>query len=982
MSDSPTDIRDHLQAALGSVYTIERELGGGGMSRVFVAEETALGRKVVVKVLTPELARELSAERFEREVRLAAQLQHPQIVPVLTAGDADGVPYYTMPLVEGESLRAQLGRGGALPIAHVIGVLRDVAKALEFAHARGVVHRDIKPDNVLLAGSSAAVTDFGIAKALSASKATAAPHGTLTQLGTSIGTPAYMAPEQAAGDPNTDHRADIYAFGCMAYELLTGSTPFGDKPPHQLIMAHFSERPVPVSDRRTETPPALAQLVMRCLEKAPEARPQSASELLAELDAAITGTRAIALAPRRAHTAYWIGAAVAALVLVVGLTAWMRRASRPIDEQIIAVLPFRVAGAEPSLHYLREGMLDLLSARLASGTGVRSVDSRTVLAAWRKAGGDDRSDVPEDASRGIASRIGAGQVLIGDIVGNAKQITVHAALVGAVNGKRSDASVSGPADSLQSLVDRLTAELLTRRAGEAGRLASLTSTSLPALRAYLDGQANYRRGRWDAAAQAFNAALDADSTFGLAALGVIQASRWFQPTRDVPRANRIAWRLRDRFSPRDRALLVVLLGANYPRGQTISERGAAAQRYRDLAPDSPDAWYQVGDWNFHFGAGSGVAGAAQRSVDALTKALELDSTFTPALEHLPDLYAVAGDSAQLRRAMGLLAATDSGNTLAGQRMVVAAELGDSAEVRALRSAIPRMPTVALQSIVFAARAGHLGLDDANRALAALRSASTTAYDRNQMAFLETVYESDLGHPAKAAQALTQAVSPDADWFRILSAIFWDWDTTGTGGRVRAFEEDARSAAASTSADRSRVLFALAVAAEYHASSADTKALSRTIDALRAMTFGADSAGMARVRDRYQLMFEAQLAALTHRADLRSLLVRLDSALESDPQGQIEAIGNLVAARAWETAGDLPRAEAALRRTENLSTPIPYHSTLLREEGRLAALAGDRELAIRCYRQYLALRTSADPVLKSQVDAVRADLARLEAQRSR
>ena len=197
MTDSRTDLGERLQDALGSAYTISRELGGGGMSRVFVAEETSLGRKVVIKVLPPELAAELSAERFEREVRLAAQLQHPQIVPVLTAGDAGGVPYYTMPLVEGESLRAQLAREGPLPIPRVISVLRDVAKALEFAHARGVVHRDIKPDNVLFAGSSAAVTDFGIAKALSASKAAAAPSGTLTQLGTSLGTPAYMAPEQA-----------------------------------------------------------------------------------------------------------------------------------------------------------------------------------------------------------------------------------------------------------------------------------------------------------------------------------------------------------------------------------------------------------------------------------------------------------------------------------------------------------------------------------------------------------------------------------------------------------------------------------------------------------------------------------------------------------------------------------------------------------------------------------------------------------------
>src|SRR5262249_28843484 len=190
--------------------------------------------------------------------------------------------------------------------------------------------------------------------------------------------------------------------------------------------------------------------------------------------------------------------------------------------------------------------------------------------------------------------------------------------------------------SLQSLVDRLTAELLARRAGEAGRLANFTATSLPALRAYLDGQADYRRGRWEAAGQSSNAPRDADTTFGLAALGVIQASRWGQSTRDVMRANLVAWVHRDQFSPRDRALLEVLLGAHFPRPQSVGERGAASERYRDLAPDSPDAWYQVGDWNYHFGAGSGIADATRRSVNAFEKALDLDSTFTPALEHLPD----------------------------------------------------------------------------------------------------------------------------------------------------------------------------------------------------------------------------------------------------------------------------------------------------------------------------------------------------------
>ena len=187
------DLREHLQFSLGNSYTLERELGGGGMSRVFVAEEASLGRRVVVKVLAPELAHELSAERFAREIRLAASLQHPNIVPVHSAGVAEGVPYYTMPLVEGRSLREQLTEAhGQLPLPERIGILRDVARALDYAHTRGVVHRYIKPKNVLLSGGAAVVTDFGIAKAVSASRTAAG--ATLTSAGTALGTPAYMAP--------------------------------------------------------------------------------------------------------------------------------------------------------------------------------------------------------------------------------------------------------------------------------------------------------------------------------------------------------------------------------------------------------------------------------------------------------------------------------------------------------------------------------------------------------------------------------------------------------------------------------------------------------------------------------------------------------------------------------------------------------------------------------------------------------------------
>jgi eukaryotic-like serine/threonine-protein kinase len=331
-----TDLRARVQQSLSGTYTIERELGGGGMSRVFVADEQRLGRKVVVKVLAPELAVALSTTRFEREIRVAASLQQANIVPVLAAGDVDGLPYYTMPYVEGESLRARLGRG-PLTIAEVMSILRDVSRALAYAHERGVVHRDIKPDNVLLSGHTAVVTDFGIAKAIEA--AAEGPVGaTLTQLGTAIGTPAYMAPEQAAGDPATDRRADIYAFGCMAYELLAGQPPFAGLPPHKLLVAHMSEAPKPVAELRPDCPPALASLVMQCLAKEPDARPAGAAELLHRLDAVASPSGASAAMPAiliggrsilwRALAIYagaFVGVAILAraAIVAIGLPDWV-----------------------------------------------------------------------------------------------------------------------------------------------------------------------------------------------------------------------------------------------------------------------------------------------------------------------------------------------------------------------------------------------------------------------------------------------------------------------------------------------------------------------------------------------------------------------------------------------------------------------------------------------------------------------------------
>ena len=386
------ELLDQLQSALGDTYTLERELGGGGMSRVFLARERTLDRRVVIKILPADFAASVSVERFRREIRLAASLQQANIVPVHSAGEVDGLPYYTMPFVEGESLRALLVARGALPVRDAVSILRDIARALSFAHEHGVFHRDIKPENVLLSGSTAVVTDFGIAKAIESSQ-TGPGTTALTHLGIALGTPAYISPEQASGDPAVDHRADIYALGVVAYELLTGAPPFVGRTAQALLAAHVVEQPAPVADRCRAAPPELATLIMRCLEKDPARRPQSAREMVDLLDAATTA----ADGPTTVMTAV---------------------------KPSIAVMPFANLSPDPADGYFADGLTDEIITDL-SPIGALHVIARASMMRFKDSGKDPLT---------VARELNVRYVLDGSVRRAGQSLRLTARLIDSADG--------------------------------------------------------------------------------------------------------------------------------------------------------------------------------------------------------------------------------------------------------------------------------------------------------------------------------------------------------------------------------------------------------------------------------------------------------------------------------------------------------------------------------------------------------------------
>ena len=992
-----SDLLERLKTALADRYAVEREIGEGGMATVYLAEDLKHHRKVAVKVLRSELAAAMGPERFLREIEIAAQLQHPHVLPLYDSGQADGFLYYVMPYVEGESLRAKLARERELPIAEAVRILRDVVDALAHAHERGVVHRDIKPDNVMLSGRHALVTDFGVAKAVGE----ATGRQEITTVGVALGTPSYMAPEQAAADPQIDHRVDIYAVGAMAYELLTGRPPFTGTTPQLVLAAHVTQAPEPVTMHRQTVPMPLAALVMKCLEKKPADRWQQAEEMLSQLEGLATPSAGITPTETRPHAAVAAGsrrriaAAVAGAVVVVGgllgvWTATRGEDATPVDPNLVAVLPFRVAGADPSLSYLSEGMIDLLAAKLTGEGGPRAADPRTVVAAWRRAGGDDMG---ESEAAEVARGIGAGQLLLGSVVGSPTRVVLNASLVHSTGRSlvTAQSTVEGPTDSLPVLLDRLVGELLVQEAGVGGEnVASLTTESLDALKAYIDGRAAYRRAQYEDAARHLSHAIGLDSGFVLAALALIETAGWYGPIADIDRVSVMAWEGRERLSPRDRMLLEARMGPAGPVPDAGVDQLAVRERAVAALPDQADAWYLVGDTYYHIGLLMGFEDAPQRAERAFHRAIALDSMFGGPFSHLLRLAIRRGDTAEARRLWAPFVKIDSTSVYSLElRWSVATLTGDD-EMR--RDALERFGSRlgAVGSTIDIAQAHGQGIEDLDTLLVLARRLATTGNERSFVAFVARTRALNGGRPqdAQAERAVVPREQP-VDVRAILDALFWGGLRVPAEEAAAVADSLARAPLAPAGLGRLHQLNAACALALWCLAKGEASGVPSLVARLQTGIAAGDTGKLVGRAPTCTATVEAWLAVRSGRPDARRLVERLDSILLRVPgAGDYLFDGsptyeNLVLASLLEELGEPQRALGAVRRQPvQTGGGLNYLSTRLRQEGRLAALVGDRDGAIEAYSHYLTLRPNPEPEVQPEVEAVRAELARLVGEGSR
>ena len=664
--------------------------------------------------------------------------------------------------------------------------------------------------------------------------------------------------------------------------------------------------------------------------------------------------------------------------LVIGVTGGQRllRGDRPSDgaAYLVAIAPFRLAGADPSLGYLREGMVDLLAAKLSGEAGPRAMDPRAILAAWRGVTSTESGDLtPEDALV-ITGRMGARRLVLGGVVGRPERLVISASLRDVPKGRElARASVEGSADSLPELVDRLAGQLLALDAGEGEqRLAGLTATSLAALRPYLAAQVAFRGGRYPAAVEEYQRALQADSTFTLAALGLAAAGVWV-PTGEAARREALAraWAGRSRLKPADRAYLVALAGPRYPAEPTARERLVAWEQAAAVAPDRPDVWYEYGDILFHKGALLGVGGARELARASFERAYRLDSTYAAASLHLFELLVADGQIEQARRLSDQLLRSDStGEHVEFVRWRIALARGDSVEHAGRSRHLAAMSTGSLWRIVGTAQLDGVGLGDAELAAAELRRRPSTRDERVTSIGYLAELALNRGRPRESARLVAELPPDDAarpiyDW------LYGDGDSTAAAASARTLSLAERRPLGRDSVQRAFQLFDRAALVTWRLWRDDTTGSRRVLQDLRAVNDGNApwwAVGHIKVS---AALIDVLIAAEDGAPDAGGRLAVLDSILQLGLEVGVREPGNLASARLHEMLGDPAGALAALRRWEyHHRTGIPFLAARLRNQARLSAQVGEREEAAKAMSQYLALRSSPAPERSAVEDSIR------------
>ena len=621
---------ESLERGISGHYRLLRELGRGGMSVVFLADDLRHGRQVALKVLRPEIAAALGASRFLREIRIAARLAHQHILGLYDSGEVDGVLYYTMPYVAGESLRERLVREGQLPVPGALRIAGQVADALAYAHREHVVHRDIKPGNILLVGTDAIVADFGIARAV-----TEAGTDELTKSGLAVGTPAYMSPEQASGDAHVDGRADIYALGCVLYEMLAGEPPFSGRTPQAVLARHRHDRPPPVRVVRPTTPPAVQDAIERAMAKVPADRFASAEEFGAALEAAAQSrARPGTLHPRR-----WIaGGAALACGAALALGLWHARDSRGtgLDPKRVVVFPLRDRPNGDG-----EGVATYVGYALEGAAPVRWLEGWDWLSKEQRSGS---GSLPGDVAVGISREQRARYYIDGAIIRGADSVTVVLRLHD-IRGdsvvKTAGASGAGPDLAVPRLGLQAVGELLPilLEPGRRVDLSALAKRRPAAIAAFLQGERDYRSMRFGAALEHYRRAVGDDSVFALAALRGAQSANWRELNDEAKRLVAIAVASEDGLPPRY---------VNYARGLQDYLQGegdsAVAHFTKALAldPSWSDAWMALGDTYYHLLPRVPTPDSLAEA--AFLAAQRADSEFTPPLFHLVEIALRRGDA--------------------------------------------------------------------------------------------------------------------------------------------------------------------------------------------------------------------------------------------------------------------------------------------------------------------------------------------------